>query len=122
MVHLGVLNYMPRVPSCLTYLTCLTWSRACVPFFLHAFLLCVSYVPLFFDVPYVAVFLRALRAFLFYVPHVLSFFACLHFLRALSAFIFFGALRELIFLRALRAFTFLSVSNFWRALCVFTFL
>lgn len=49
---------------------------------------------------------------------------CLPFLYPLSTLFFVRALRALrafTFLRALRAFTLLSVSNFWRALCAFTF-
>ena len=67
--------------------------------------------------------LRASRAFVFYVPHVPT---CLTCSRALCACVplrlFF--LRAFIILCALRAFICLddlSVSNFWRALCVFTF-
>ena len=84
----------------------------------------VSYVASFFYLPFRAfIVLRALHSFIFlraYLPgftfYVLHFFMCLtchHFLRALRAFII---------LCALLAFTFLSVSNFRRALCTFTFL
>ena len=75
----SVLNYMPRVLSCTTCLTC---------FHTIAF-----YVFSFFYVPSI-----------FYVPYVLSLFTCLtwpHFLRALSSFFFFACLTCPYFLRTL---------------------
>ena len=113
-----MLNYVPRVSLCPTCLTCLRALRVCVSYVLYApashFLRALRFL----------IFLRALRAFIFYlsyvplffhVPYVPSFFTCLiypHFIRAL---------RALIVLRALCASTFLSVSNFWRALYAFIF-
>ena len=89
----SVLNYVPRMPFCSTYLTCLCVLRAWRAFIflrafrafiflcaLHALFFCVSssfyvpYVSSFIYVPYVPSFLGALGAFIV--------------LRALSVFIF----------------------------------
>ena len=65
-----MLNYVPRVPSCHTSLTCL---RAFVPY-----------------VPYVLHFLGVLLTWprFFYVPYVSLSFTCLHFLRAFILFMY----------------------------------
>ena len=81
MQHLNVLNYVPRVPSCLTYLPAL---RAYVP-----------YVPTCLCFVLAFPFLHALHAFIFFMR-----FACPHFSRSLNAPIFLRALP------ALAAFTF----------------
>ena len=97
------------------YLTC---SRAFVPFvpaFLRTF---ASYVPFFFDVPYVSsifdapslsylpTFSVCAFAFLAYL-HILHFFTWIQFLRVLHAFIFndLHFLRTFFFLRAYTLFT-----------------
>ena len=96
-------TFVPFLSSSFMCFTGLYFSRA-----LHALIFYMSYVPSFFyvpDVPQVPAYLRV------FASYVLSFFMCftgLYFLRALHA---------LILLRELRAFTFVSVSNFWRALC-----
>ena len=118
--------YVPHVSSCLI---CQRALRAHLP--LLPMCLPFSRAFIFLSVLHSFIFLRALRAFLSYVPYVRSFFyscfGCPHFLRDLLAFIFLRALRARIFSWALRtfiflrAFTFLSVSNFWRNLCAFTF-
>ena len=100
----SVLNYVPRVPSCPTSLTCLCALPEFVPLSLRAF-----------------IFLRDFIFTWLTCTHFFTCLLCLHFLRALLVFNFLRALHALIFLCDLRAFSFLKVSYFWRALSTFTF-
>ena len=98
---MSMLNYVPRVPSCPTSLTCLV---------LYLSLCLCPFVPSFF---YVISFLRDSRALIFLRAFcAFIFLTCLHFLRALLVFNFLRALHALIFLCDLRAFSFLKVSYF----------
>ena len=147
---MSVLNYVPRVPSCSTFfasytclhfssaicafiflrslralrtyvanvLTCVTCQRAFVPLLLACLynLTCLTCLPFFTRLTC----FHFLRALLFYVLYMPSFFTwcVLIFLHAFCVFIFYVLYVPSFFLRA---FTFLYVSNFWRALCTFTF-
>ena len=93
--------------TCLACLCTLSVLRTYVPscfYFLRFFPFYEPYVPSFFYLGYVPSFLTCLTCLPFFTS-----FTCLPFLRTL------------ICLRALPAFTFLSVSNFWRALYAFIF-
>ena len=140
----SVLNYVPRMPFCSTYLTCLCVLRAWRAFiFLRAFrafiFLCALHALIFLRI---LIFLRALRVFIYLRAlctlifrclrclHCLTCLKCLHFykpympsfLRALRTPIVFTWLTWLYFHTCLLALTFSSVSNFYCVLRAFAFL
>ena len=125
---------MSRVPSCRTclrahVLTCLRAFASDVPYFF--------YVPSFFYIPYLTfIFVMCLT-----FTHFCTCLACPHFLRAWRGLFFLCALRAfLFFVPYVISFFYVNyvpssfylpyvpssfyvpyVSNFWRALCAFTF-
>ena len=64
-----MLNYVPRVPSSPSYLTCLRTLRVCVPYVLMYFTCLRAFVP-----SYVPFFFYVYLPFFFYVPNMPLFF------------------------------------------------
>lgn len=130
-IHImSVLNYMPRMPSCLCYLhVFLSWRALCTFIFSCAFIFMSALHALIFYVPWVflralrvSIFIRALLTLIFHLPYVPSsftclpclFFRCLYFIYVLLRFLY-----TFIFLKC--AYYLLCALSYSRTLLVFIF-